>query len=1312
MRLSLLFVIFVLLPLIAHSLGLGEIEVQSLLNQPLNARIKVDSANLEDLESLDIKMASTRDFIRSGIEKEDVLNDIRFKLITDAGKHYIHVTTHSVLREPFINFLLDIQWREGRILREYNVLLDPPEVAINRTQHSTLPTPHHFATIPETANKHSQTEVKTGNSNNSLSYGPTREHDTLWSVAYKMRPDDSFSVAQMMLALKQQNPKAFKQDNINSLMSGYTLKIDDVSTIGQIDRVNAYRLVKQQNQEWEARLAQTQQPVTNDNEDTTIVPSGQSVQTEEQSQDKSRLVIVGAQQSDTQTAAENLARGAEDSQKQDNVSADDNGVKAAELEKLLVLYEERIQSQLQENQQLKKRIAELEKIVSRRENLIELKNERLALLAGNANKENTDKLAQSTVPAQAVPGQSEADVSGESRISEETLTAQDSQRTSETEKTVSESEKTDNRTNNEAPQSATPENMDMAADIQDTQQIEKGTEANTGAQSSVETRDQAFATQADKMPEVEKTADNTNAKTTREEQAEKLAESQTSTQASAEQALEKEQSIEQKPQRDIDQKTEQQSPTPLSPEQQVIQKQPSQPTKAKKIADTTIKTPVHQQEKANKTVPRHQRERRHRPAEPDIMAQINTVLNDIVGNYLYEAGAAVGGILVLLAGWIVVRRKNQQAIDKEGGFQESILNKSGLPQEDKIPQDHTEKTTSEMTATGLEDETSFLSDFSSSELDSLQPDVSSFDDINEELEPFMSFQRYDQAEELLQSAIAKEPDNMDYQIKLLEVYQAADKQQDFSTQSDKIKQMLLDSGQDLSTSPYWEKVIALSSAMGLMPPVQQSMVESAPVHNGNDTVNSEIAATDTDTVDTDSPRELADDEIDVDELERQLNEFEAMLNMDDDFSTDSTLPDTNNSTETASLPTEASFQEQAAEDAVETVSAPSFEQITDTQNEDMPLQAKAETDITETEEITEKATGLDDVPELDFDLNLDGAGDAESSLLEPADKNIGDISSSIVDMDTKPDREAESDQALVDIEAQETIDQSQKSQPLDDAENVPDLDFAIDLDDLTLEQKEETQVSFDRDSEADSLQHDSDKEPSFDLDISEASVEEKGTETNGEGIQTQTVDNDLPALDLDVLEQEADTQTDPVDGNDNATADDITLDLSLDDMAPLEQDTDAGLDNTVSEQANADNSAGDISGVDQKTMVDNEKPAPIVDNDDLQLELDDITDELSDISSSLAAQEKENREDNANTADDALAELELEPLNLEDTVEQIDDSLFEMDNIGSKLDLAIALIEKGDLGEARDLLKKVTLNGNAQQIEEAKSLLEKCDSAA
>ncbi|SFW64865.1 FimV/HubP family polar landmark protein [Pseudomonas sp. NFACC04-2] len=113
-------------PALASALGLGEITLHSALNQPLRADIAlVDVAGIGEGD-LSASLASPDDFSRAGVERVFFLSNLRFTPVWRGERSFIRVTSSKPVEEPFLNFLVQLNQPNGRLLREYTVLIDPP----------------------------------------------------------------------------------------------------------------------------------------------------------------------------------------------------------------------------------------------------------------------------------------------------------------------------------------------------------------------------------------------------------------------------------------------------------------------------------------------------------------------------------------------------------------------------------------------------------------------------------------------------------------------------------------------------------------------------------------------------------------------------------------------------------------------------------------------------------------------------------------------------------------------------------------------------------------------------------------------------------------------------------------------------------------------------------------------------------------------------------------------------------------------------------------------------------------------------------
>ena len=113
------------MPGTATALALGNLELQSTLNQRLDARIPLHRVEVEDVEEIKVLLADKAAFSRAGIERPFVLSSLRFKVVqTASGETYIEVSSKERIREPYLNFIVDVRSPSGRLMREYSVLLN------------------------------------------------------------------------------------------------------------------------------------------------------------------------------------------------------------------------------------------------------------------------------------------------------------------------------------------------------------------------------------------------------------------------------------------------------------------------------------------------------------------------------------------------------------------------------------------------------------------------------------------------------------------------------------------------------------------------------------------------------------------------------------------------------------------------------------------------------------------------------------------------------------------------------------------------------------------------------------------------------------------------------------------------------------------------------------------------------------------------------------------------------------------------------------------------------------------------------------
>jgi pilus assembly protein FimV len=111
----------------AGALGLGELELRSRLGEPLEARIPLLEVRAGELEQLRADLAAPEDFEAVGLPRPPEFAGIRFEVQgARTAAPYIEATSRERIREPILEFIIEVQWSSGRLMREYSVLLPPP----------------------------------------------------------------------------------------------------------------------------------------------------------------------------------------------------------------------------------------------------------------------------------------------------------------------------------------------------------------------------------------------------------------------------------------------------------------------------------------------------------------------------------------------------------------------------------------------------------------------------------------------------------------------------------------------------------------------------------------------------------------------------------------------------------------------------------------------------------------------------------------------------------------------------------------------------------------------------------------------------------------------------------------------------------------------------------------------------------------------------------------------------------------------------------------------------------------------------------
>ena len=271
------------------ALGLGEIHLNSALNEPLNAEIDLIAATPDELTALRATLASRDSFTRYGIDRPPFLSSLTFKVgKSKDGRDVLFVHSTEAIPEPFVTFLVEVNWARGRLMREYTVLLDPPVYTPGENASTSAPVtapsmaaqpaaPAASAPAPSSPTPRSgrrsrnqpapvASDSTAGNAiapaNATAPPEPSAaagavapgtiqvaKGDTLTKIARSLHADTPANVDQTMIALYRANPEAFG-GNINILRSGAVLRVPGADDIAALNQREAMGEVHRQMDSW------------------------------------------------------------------------------------------------------------------------------------------------------------------------------------------------------------------------------------------------------------------------------------------------------------------------------------------------------------------------------------------------------------------------------------------------------------------------------------------------------------------------------------------------------------------------------------------------------------------------------------------------------------------------------------------------------------------------------------------------------------------------------------------------------------------------------------------------------------------------------------------------------------------------------------------------------------------------------------------------------------------------------------------------------------------------------------------------------
>ena len=374
-----------LAPIQANAFGLGKIETLSALNEPFKAEVEITALRADDdVSNIHVELASNKEFERAGLERSFLLTQFKFEVIESNGQTKVVISSKQVVKEPFLDFLLTAKTGSGRLIREYTVLLDPPKNIFPKTKVETTPRSTTEPSKKQPASSEYQYTAPSLSTTNVTSY-TTERADTLWDIALKTRSDDTVSVQQMMMALLAENPRAFVDNNVNGLKSGYTLLIPSLNIINRTSKQQAINGFKEQNNAWANR---NKKAVFIDE---SVVTAPTSIDKQNQTNDTvSTEDDVAAESVDTTTSRLKLVVPDDEFSSDDSELSPSGDSDLNELSEQLTLAQETIEGQVQETIDMNSRMDVMNEQIQTLRRLISLKDADLARLQSLLEEDGQD----------------------------------------------------------------------------------------------------------------------------------------------------------------------------------------------------------------------------------------------------------------------------------------------------------------------------------------------------------------------------------------------------------------------------------------------------------------------------------------------------------------------------------------------------------------------------------------------------------------------------------------------------------------------------------------------------------------------------------------------------------------------------------------------------------------------------------------------------------------------------------------------------------------------------------------------------------
>ncbi|MCV2368764.1 FimV/HubP family polar landmark protein [Roseateles oligotrophus] len=279
----------------AWALGLGRLSVQSALGETLKAEIDITSLSADEAGSLKVRIAPPESYRATGVEYNSVLTSTQVQVVKKDGRTFLRVSSDRAVQEPFVDVILELTWANGRLVREYTLLFDPPtatrpnaiaaatpvvtaapvisQAPAAQTEAVPAPAPAMAVPIPPSPSPAPAPIAVVKAAREAPAPTPAVPAPRAASAPaaaasaaseYKVKPGDNLSriasktqvegisLDQMLVGLFRNNPDAFLDGNMNRLRAGTVLQVPSSEVLAGLPTADARQVIRAQSADFSA----------------------------------------------------------------------------------------------------------------------------------------------------------------------------------------------------------------------------------------------------------------------------------------------------------------------------------------------------------------------------------------------------------------------------------------------------------------------------------------------------------------------------------------------------------------------------------------------------------------------------------------------------------------------------------------------------------------------------------------------------------------------------------------------------------------------------------------------------------------------------------------------------------------------------------------------------------------------------------------------------------------------------------------------------------------------------------------------------